>query len=65
MTQITTHLNNIQISKILETKKPARAGFFVAGNPALFDLIHDGLEGVWVVHGEVRQHLAVQFDSFL
>ena len=63
--QVTTYFHAIQIRNIMATKKPACAGFSRAGEPALFDLIHDGLEGVWVVHGEVRQHLAVQFDSFL
>jgi hypothetical protein len=63
--QVTKYLHAIQIRNNKTTKKPACAGFSRAGGPALFDLIHNGLEGVWVVHGEVRQHLAVQFDSFL
>lgn len=63
--QITTYFCSIQIRNNIATKKPAIAGFSRAGIPALFDLIHDGLKGVWVVHGEVRQNLAVQFDSFL
>ena len=63
--QVTTYFHTIQIRNTMATKKPACAGFSRAGVPALFDLIHDSLEGVWVVHGEVRQHLAVQFDSFL
>ena len=30
-----------------------------------FDLIHHGLEGVGVVHGEVGEDLAVEFDARL
>ena len=31
----------------------------------LLYLVHDGLESLWIVHGEVSKDLAVDFDTFL
>lgn len=64
--QVTNNFPPIQARNTIQNKKSRRKpAFLVLGVPALFDLIHNGLEGVGVVHGEVRQNLTVQFDSFL